>query len=117
MKKISKRSFFLFSIFLPFIFFKPSWGESNKPTLLVVWKKKRVLALYRNNRVIKAYRVRLGFSPKGQKEKEGETGVKSKIVFRCILGLSKLTTSIGCYFSVSFNLNFRISRFYGPMDR
>ena len=72
MKKISKRSFFLFSIFLPFIFFKPSWGESNKPNLLVVWKKKRVLALYRNNRMIKAYRVRLGFSPKGQKEKEGD---------------------------------------------
>ncbi len=72
MKKISKRRFLLFSIIFPFIFSKPSWGHPKKPNLLVVWKKKRVLALYRNNKMLKAYRVRLGFSPKGQKEKEGD---------------------------------------------
>ena len=72
MKKISKRRFFLFSILFPFIFFKPSWGHPKKPNLLVVWKKKRVLALYRNSKIIKAYRIRLGFSPQGQKEKEGD---------------------------------------------
>ena len=72
MKKISKRRFFLFSILFPFIFFKPSWGHPKKPNLLVVCKKKRVLALYRNSKVIKAYRIRLGFSPQGQKEKEGD---------------------------------------------
>ena len=72
MKKISKRRFFLFSILFPFIFFKPSWGHPKKPNLLVVWKKKRVLALYRNSKMIKAYRIRLGFSPQGQKEKEGD---------------------------------------------
>ena len=72
MKKISKRRFFLFSILFPFIFFKPSWGHSKKPNLLVVWKKKRVLALYRNSKIIKSYRIRLGFSPQGQKEKEGD---------------------------------------------
>ena len=72
MKKISKRRFLLFSILFPFIFFKPSWGHPKKPNLLVVWKKKRVLALYRNSKILKAYRIRLGFSPKGQKEKEGD---------------------------------------------
>ena len=72
MNKISKRRFFLFSLLFPFIFFKPSWGHPKKPNLLVVWKKKRVLALYRNSKVIKAYRIRLGFSPQGQKEKEGD---------------------------------------------
>ena len=70
MKKISKRRFFLFSIIFPFIFFKPLWGHPNKPNLLVVWKKKRVLALYRNSKMMKAYRIRLGFSPEGRKEKE-----------------------------------------------
>ena len=72
MTKISKRRFFLFSILFPFVFFKPSWGHPNKPNLVVVWKKKRVLALYRNSNMIKAYRIRLGFNPKGQKQKEGD---------------------------------------------
>ena len=72
MRKISKRSFLLFSILFPFIFFKPTWSHSIKQNLLVVWKKKRILALYRNNKVIKTYRIRLGFNPKGQKEKEGD---------------------------------------------
>ena len=72
MKKISKRSFVLFSLLFPFIPFKPSWSHPNKPNLLVVWKKKRVLALYRNSKIIKAYRIRLGSSPKGQKEQEGD---------------------------------------------
>ena len=72
MKKISKRRFFLFSILFPFAFFRPAWSHPNKPNLLVVWKKKRVLALYRNSNMIKAYRIRLGFNPKGQKQKEGD---------------------------------------------
>ncbi len=71
MKKISKRSFLLLSLLFPLIFFKPTWSHPNKPNLLVVWKKKRILALYRNNKIIKTYRIRLGFNPKGQKEKEG----------------------------------------------
>ena len=72
MKKISKRSFLLFSILLPFIFSNQSWGHPKRPNLLVVWKKKRVLALYRNSNIIKAYRIRLGFNPKGRKEREGD---------------------------------------------
>ena len=72
MKKISKRSFVLFSLLVPFIPFKPSLSHPNKPNLLVVWKKKRVLALYRDSKIIKAYRIRLGSSPNGQKEKEGD---------------------------------------------
>ena len=72
MTKISKRRFFLFSLLFPFAFFKTSWGHPNKPNLLVVWKRKRVLALYTNSKMIKAYRIRLGFNPKGQKQKEGD---------------------------------------------
>ena len=72
MKKISKRSFVFFSLLFPFVPFKPSWGHTNKPNLLVVWKKKRVLALYRNSEIVKAYRIRLGSSPTGQKEQEGD---------------------------------------------
>ena len=72
MKKISKRSFVLFSLLFPLIPFKPSWSHPNKPNLLVVWKKKRVLALYRNSEIVKAYRIRLGSSPTGQKEQEGD---------------------------------------------
>ena len=72
MTKISKRRFFFFSILFPFIFFKPLWGHPNKPNLLVVWKKKRVLALFKNSKMIKAYRIRLGFSPNGQKQQEGD---------------------------------------------
>ena len=71
MKKITKRTFFLF-LLLPFITSKPSWGDKTKPNLLVVWKKKRILALYRNNSMLKAYRIRLGFSPKGHKLREGD---------------------------------------------
>ena len=72
MKKIIKRRFLLFLILFPFIFFKPSWSHPKKPNLLVVWKKKRILALYRNSKIMKTYRIRLGFSPQGQKEKEGD---------------------------------------------
>ena len=72
MKKISKRSFVLFSLLFPFIPINSSWSHPNKPNLLVVWKKKRVLALYRDSKIIKAYRIRLGFSPEGQKEEEGD---------------------------------------------
>ena len=72
MTKISKRRFFLFSILFPFVFFKTSWGHPRKPNLLVVWKKKRILALYRNSKMIKAYRIRLGFNPEGLKQNEGD---------------------------------------------
>ena len=72
MTNISKRRFFLFSLLFPFAFFKTSWGYPSKPNLLVVWKKKRVLALYRNSKIIKAYRIRLGFNPKGKKQKQGD---------------------------------------------
>ena len=72
MKKISKRNFFLFMLFFPFLTKSSLLGKPVKPNLLVVWKKKRLLALYRNNKIIKSYRIRLGFNPKGHKLKEGD---------------------------------------------
>ena len=72
MKKISKISFVVCPLLFPFIRCKPSGSHPKKPNLLMILKKKRGLALYRNSKIIKAYRIRLGSSPKGQKEKEGD---------------------------------------------
>lgn len=64
--------FFLFLGLSPIFFFKYVLSSEKKPNLVVVWKKKRILALYKNSDLIKAYRVRLGFNPKGQKQREGD---------------------------------------------
>ena len=72
MHKINKRNLILFLIFLPFLSSKKILANEKKPNLVVIWKKKRVLALYNRDELIKAYRIRLGFNPKGQKQKEGD---------------------------------------------
>jgi murein L,D-transpeptidase YafK len=72
MHKINRRTFFLFFIFLPFLSSNKVLAKQNKPNLVVIWKKKRVLALYNRDQLIKAYRIRLGFNPQGQKQKEGD---------------------------------------------
>ena len=73
MRKINKRTFFLFLISLPFLSSKKILAKQKKPNLVVIWKKKRVLALYNRDKLIKAYRIRLGFNPQGQKkQKEGD---------------------------------------------
>ena len=72
MHKINRRTFFLFFIFLPFLSSNKVLAKQNKPNLVVIWKKRRVLALYNRDQLIKAYRIRLGFNPQGQKQKEGD---------------------------------------------
>ena len=72
MHKINKRDLILFLISLPFLSSKKLMAKQKKPNLVVIWKKKRVLALYNRDKLIKAYRIRLGFNPKGQKQKEGD---------------------------------------------
>ncbi len=64
MHKISKRDLILFLICLPFLSSRKVLAKQKKPNLVVVWKKKRVLALYNRDKLIKAYRIRLGFNPK-----------------------------------------------------
>jgi len=46
-----------------------SIGAVNR---IVVEKSKRVMTLYNNLEVIKIYRIALGFSPQGHKEKQGD---------------------------------------------
>lgn len=40
--------------------------------LIVVWKSKRRMTLFKNAKPLKTYRVRLGFHPIGPKEREGD---------------------------------------------
>ena len=72
MHKINKRALILFLISLPFLGSKKILAKQKKPNLVVIWKKKRILALYNRDKLIKAYRIRLGFNPQGQKQKEGD---------------------------------------------
>ena len=72
MRKINKRDLILFLISLTFLSNKNILAKEKKPNLVVIWKKKRVLALYNRNTLLKAYRIRLGFNPQGQKQKEGD---------------------------------------------
>ena len=72
MHKINKRDLILFLISLTFLSNKNILAKEKKPNLVVIWKKKRVLALYNRNTLLKAYRIRLGFNPQGQKQKEGD---------------------------------------------
>ena len=72
MHKINKRALIIFLISLPFFSSKRVLAKKKKPNLVVIWKQKRVLALYNRDKLLKTYRVRLGFNPKGQKQREGD---------------------------------------------
>ena len=52
--------------------FIPSRGTLESADRLVLRKSERSLALYRGGRPIKSYRVSLGLSPEGHKEREGD---------------------------------------------
>jgi murein L,D-transpeptidase YafK len=45
---------------------------TQQANLIVVWKSKRKMSLFRNKSLIKTYNIRLGFSPIGHKKKEGD---------------------------------------------
>ena len=44
----------------------------NKANMIVVWKSKRKMSLFYNRKLIKTYRIRLGFNPIGHKKREGD---------------------------------------------
>ena len=46
--------------------------KDKKVDLIVVWKSKRRLTLFKNKKPIYTYIIRLGFDPKGHKLKEGD---------------------------------------------
>ena len=52
--------------------FVPEAGRLEPADRVVVRKSERSLTLYRDGRPLKSYRVSLGLSPKGHKEREGD---------------------------------------------
>ena len=45
---------------------------SERADLIVVWKSKRKMTLFKNRKPLKTFWVRLGFNPIGHKQKEGD---------------------------------------------
>ena len=81
MKKITRRSiikkiFSLSSLLVPiypsFSVVSHAKNTSLKANMVVIWKKKRKMSLFRNKILLKTYTVRLGFNPIGHKQKEGD---------------------------------------------
>ena len=81
MKKFNRRSvikrLFALSSLLVAIYPSLSLTSQAKSNLLsanmvIIWKKKRRMSLFRNKILLKTYPVRLGFNPIGHKQKEGD---------------------------------------------
>ena len=81
MKKITRRtvlkkslSIIIWSGLLQTIFFSSvqSGNQRSKANMIIIWKSKRRMSLFRNRSLIKTYRIRLGFNPVGHKQKEGD---------------------------------------------
>ena len=47
-------------------------NKLSKANMIIIWKSKRRMSLYHNKNLIKTYRIRLGFSPVGHKQREGD---------------------------------------------
>ena len=44
----------------------------SQANMIIVWKSKRRMGLFINKKLLKSYRIRLGFSPVGHKKREGD---------------------------------------------
>ncbi len=49
-----------------------SLTATAKANMIIIWKSKRRMGLFFNRKLIKLYRIRLGFNPIGHKQKEGD---------------------------------------------
>ena len=81
MKKINRRSVIkkslsIGSLLLPIYpslsLMSQAKSNSLAANMVVVWKNKRKMSLYRNKTRLKTYSIRLGFNPIGHKQKEGD---------------------------------------------
>jgi murein L,D-transpeptidase YafK len=63
-------------IFLSLLFYTRHEPPSQRPfttiNYILVEKEKRQMSVFFNGQLLKTYRIALGFSPKGHKEKEGD---------------------------------------------
>lgn len=50
----------------------PTTGQTLRADRIVIWKAKRRLELFYKGRMIKRYRIALGFNPKGHKVRQGD---------------------------------------------
>ena len=81
MTNTSRRNFLVkipgIAIAAAFLFFSiGKKAEATQPmtraNMVIVWKSKRRMALFSNKRLLKSYRIRLGFNPVGHKQHEGD---------------------------------------------
>ena len=81
MKKITRRSIIkkslrasslLVPIYPSFSIISYSKSTLLKANMVVIWKNKRKMSLFRNKILLKTYPIRLGFNPIGHKQKEGD---------------------------------------------
>ena len=75
-RSVMKRLFALSSLLVPIYpsFSIISYAKSTllKANMVVIWKNKRKMSLFRNKILLKTYPIRLGFNPIGHKQKEGD---------------------------------------------
>ena len=71
---IKSLAFITFTGIAPFINFSRTEASSNlsKANMIIIWKRKRKMALFYNRTLIKTYSIRLGFNPIGHKQREGD---------------------------------------------
>ncbi|MBN2755833.1 MAG: L,D-transpeptidase family protein [Bacteroidales bacterium] len=72
--KLFIKILFLIIILLSFYYFLPSKALNNNTKIekILVLKSERKLFLLNNNKIIKSYKISLGFNPKGAKHFEGD---------------------------------------------
>ena len=81
MKKFNRRSVIrkslgvcslLLLIYPSLSFASQAKSDSLKANMIIIWKNKRKMSLFRDKILLKTYSIRLGFSPIGHKQKEGD---------------------------------------------
>ena len=77
-------------------------------------EKKRVLALYRNSKMMKAYRIRLGFNPEGQKQKEGDGKLQRVSITSHKNPNSKFYLSLGINFPNKIDKKRALNKGFNP---
>ncbi|MEW6116730.1 MAG: L,D-transpeptidase family protein [Nitrospirota bacterium] len=73
MKRIAPVSFLLlFGLFYLALLLKSAGASFEKVDKILVIKSKRLMVLFRNDQVLRAYNITLGRNPKGHKTKQGD---------------------------------------------
>ena len=71
-KKSLSLSFLLLPAYSSMSLMSQARSSSLKANMVIIWKNKRKMSLFRNKILLKTYTIRLGFNPTGHKQKEGD---------------------------------------------